>query len=704
MPKSTSQMEDESQKLDVDPGLRISVALESLSDALQKMTTNQLPTASAPPLPPTDRFSPGMSYSRWEKQAQLYLKNFPVAQHGTVIMGLLSHEAFDIVADTNLLEEPVTPETFASLRRLLDRPGLPDELRKAFHARYQRPGENVGTYARELRRMALSAYVDETQEQQGKRVLEQLLEGIQTPSVKREFRLRRPTCLQAALEVADQLEQVDASMGLMEPCCALNRYRPASSQPPGRRNWNRVPYRGPVQSYFRRPHPHPPRRGNFPPSLGRRNLQGECDRVKSVFIPAVTSATSALSLMVELIVAGVPLVGLIDTGACRSLVRANITQSLTDCVWTPCYYHLTVANGEPLPVRESITVQVHLANEKFRHEFIVADNLPFAVIIGMDLLRRLKCRLDLDKCQLITDSCVISLRQGHADSLKTFTIGGSPSDEEDRVDTFIRSLAVPTDERTLGKLKEVLLAHSDAFAWQTGDLGRTSVVKHLIDTGNTTPIKTHPRRIPVHWQGELQKLIDEMLKKEVIRPSTSPWAAPVVLVKKKDGGFRLCVDYRRLNEVTRKDAYPLPRIDDLFDTLGGSAYFSTLDLVSGYWQVEVEESDRAKTAFVIPSGLYEFQTMPFGLSNAPATFQRLMQKVLHDLIPHKCLVYLDDVIVHGRTKDEHLSNLAEVLTCLINVGLKLQPKNVACYKKKLPISDTSSLGQASGQILARQIR
>ncbi|CAI2738953.1 unnamed protein product [Dicrocoelium dendriticum] len=256
----------------------------------------------------------------------------------------------------------------------------------------------------------------------------------------------------------------------------------------------------------------------------------------------------------------------------------------------------------------------------------------------MNLLRRLKCHLDLDKCQLITVSCVILLRQGHADSRKTFTICGSSSDEEHRVDTFIRSLELPTDEGTLEKLKEVLLAHSDAFAWQTGDLGRTSVVKHLIDTGNTTPIKTHPRRIPVPWQGERQKLIDELLKKEVIRPFTSPWVAPVVLVKKKDGDIRLGVDYRRLHEVKRKDAYPLPRIDDLFDALGGSAYFSTLDLVSGYWQVEVEESDRAKTAFVVPSGLYEFQTMPFGLSNAPATFQRLMQKVLHDLVPHKCLV------------------------------------------------------------------
>ncbi|CAH8640492.1 unnamed protein product [Dicrocoelium dendriticum] len=187
----------------------------------------------------------------------------------------------------------------------------------------------------------------------------------------------------------------------------------------------------------------------------------------------------------------------------------------------------------------------------------------------------------------------------------------------------------------------------------------------------------------MHWQGEIQKLIDEMLEKNVIRPCNSPWASPVVLVKRKDGGFRLIVDYRRLKEATRMDAYPLPWIDDLFNALAGSVYFIKLDLASGYWQVEVEETDRAETAFVVPSGLYEFQTMPFGLTNAPATFQRLMQKALADLIPRKCLVYLDDFIVHGQTEDEHLDNLASVLECLVRVGLKLKPSNCHLLKREM---------------------
>ena len=164
-----------------------------------------------------------------------------------------------------------------------------------------------------------------------------------------------------------------------------------------------------------------------------------------------------------------------------------------------------------------------------------------------------------------------------------------------------------------------------------------------------------------------------MLQNDIIQPSASPWASPVVLVQKRDGSQRFCVDYRKLNNVTKKDAYPIPRIDDTLDTLVGSCWFSTLDLVSGYWQVKVAEQDRKKTAFCVPEGLFEFKVLPFGLNNVPATFQRLMDLVLSGLKWNACLVYLDDVIIFGRTFEEHLFWLKEVFERFREAGLKLKP-------------------------------
>ncbi|KRZ01755.1 Retrovirus-related Pol polyprotein from transposon, partial [Trichinella zimbabwensis] len=171
----------------------------------------------------------------------------------------------------------------------------------------------------------------------------------------------------------------------------------------------------------------------------------------------------------------------------------------------------------------------------------------------------------------------------------------------------------------------------------------------------------------------MDQLIREMLRSGVIEPASGPWSSPVVLVRKKDGSHRFCVDYRKLNAVTRIDAQPIPRIDDTLDALAGAQWFSTLDLASGYWQVEVAECDREKTAFSTPMGLFQFRVMPFGLCNAPATFQRLMETALRGLTWKACLVYLDDIIVFGKTEKEHLELLEEVLSRLRAVGLKVKP-------------------------------
>jgi hypothetical protein len=189
------------------------------------------------------------------------------------------------------------------------------------------------------------------------------------------------------------------------------------------------------------------------------------------------------------------------------------------------------------------------------------------------------------------------------------------------------------------QLCALLLQYTDVFAESHDDFGRTGKIRHEIDTGASAPIRQNVRRVPPAKREEVEKLLDEMCKKKVVQPSTSPWASPVVLVRKKDGSTRFRVDYRKVNNVTRKDAYPLPRIDETLNTLAGSKWFSTLDLISGYWQVEMSEKD--KTAFCTPCGLFEFNVMPFGLCNAPATFQRLMELVLAGLQWKSCLIYLE---------------------------------------------------------------
>ena len=217
-----------------------------------------------------------------------------------------------------------------------------------------------------------------------------------------------------------------------------------------------------------------------------------------------------------------------------------------------------------------------------------------------------------------------------------------------------------------------LTDHHEQFALDPLELGSTNQVIHSIDTGDHPPIKQHPRRIPFALRSKVDTMVEEMLDQGVIKHSHSPWASPIVLVQKKDGSHRFCVDYRRLNSITKLDVYPLPRIDDTLDLLAHTRYFSTLDLASGYWQVAMDPKSQEKTAFTTHAGLYEFRKMPFGLTNAPATFQRLMEAVLSGLSRNICLDYIDDILVIGRSFEEHMNHLSKVFDRLKEAGLKLK--------------------------------
>ena len=237
------------------------------------------------------------------------------------------------------------------------------------------------------------------------------------------------------------------------------------------------------------------------------------------------------------------------------------------------------------------------------------------------------------------------------------------------------------------RLGQLLIEFRDIFVLSGDTLGLCSVCPHRIKTGDAAPIKQAARRLPFHKRATLKTLLEDLLSKGVISESDSPWASPIVLVDKKDGSSRLCVDYRKLNKMTTPDAYPLPRIDDTLDSLQGCKLFSTMDLASGYFQLELEEVDREKSAFATPIGLYQFNVLPMGVCNGPATFQRAMEKVLSDLLltnkSEICRVFFDDVNVASIEEDGHFSMLQNVFTRFRNANLKLKLKKCHFLQKQV---------------------
>ncbi|GJX34942.1 putative reverse transcriptase domain-containing protein [Tanacetum coccineum] len=178
------------------------------------------------------------------------------------------------------------------------------------------------------------------------------------------------------------------------------------------------------------------------------------------------------------------------------------------------------------------------------------------------------------------------------------------------------------------------------------------------------PVARAPYRLAPSELKELSDQLKELLEKGFIRPSSSPWGAPVLFVKKKDGSFRMCIDYRELNKLTVKNRYPLPRIDDLFDQLQGSSIYSKIDLRSGYHQLRIREEDIPITAFRTRYGHYEFQVMPFGLTNAPAVFMDLMNRVCKPYLDKFVIVFIDDILIYSKNKEEHEEHLKIILELL----------------------------------------
>lgn len=294
----------------------------------------------------------------------------------------------------------------------------------------------------------------------------------------------------------------------------------------------------------------------------------------------------------------------------------------------------------------------------------VVDNIPHEMILGDDALRKGKCQIDYSNNNLLWCGEIWPIscnpNQGVSGLDDTFVTSGNP-----QIDCVIQQ-------------------YTNVFSGKSDVNGFCDMRPISIET-NSPPICQPAYRTALSKRKLVEEAIDDMLAQGVIRPSTSPWASPITLVPKKDGSTRFCVDYRRLNSVTLKDQYPLPVIQDIFDQVGGSAVFSTLDLKSGYWQIPVAERDIEKTAFRCHRGLFEFVRMPFGLANAPGHFQRTMDYVFSDLIGKTVMVYIDDIVVYSKNVEDHANHLEEVFQRLEKYGLRLKPSKCTFGKSEVKL-------------------
>ncbi|GJY14924.1 putative reverse transcriptase domain-containing protein [Tanacetum coccineum] len=300
----------------------------------------------------------------------------------------------------------------------------------------------------------------------------------------------------------------------------------------------------------------------------------------------------------------------------------------------------------------------------------------FDVIIGMDWLAKYHA-------VIVCDEKLVRIPFG--DEILIFHGDGSNSGHESRLNIISCTktqkyllkgcpifLAHVTTKKAEDKSKEkrledvpIVQDFPEVFPEDLPGIPPTRQVEFQIDLiPGAAPVARAPYRLAPSEMKELSDQLKELSDKGFIRPSSSPWGAPVLFVKKKDGSFRMCIDYRKLNKLTMKNRYPLPRIDDLFDQLQGSSVYSKIDLRSGYHQLRVREEDIPKTAFRTRYGHYKFQVMPFGLTNAPAVFMDLMNRVCKPYLDKFAIVFIDDILIYSKSKQEHEKHLKLILELL----------------------------------------
>nr|ABA94439.1 retrotransposon protein, putative, Ty3-gypsy subclass [Oryza sativa Japonica Group] len=352
----------------------------------------------------------------------------------------------------------------------------------------------------------------------------------------------------------------------------------------------------------------------------------------------------------------IPATVLFDSGATHSFISKKFVGMYglrKEELSTPMRVH-TPGNSST-SVSFSPSVLIEIQRSPFLANLILLESKDLDVILGMDWLTKFKGVIDC-----ANRTVTLTNEKGETVVYK------SPDSPKQGVSLNQIEAEIPVDtvEKNLKKLEDIPIAseYPEVFPEDLTTMPPKREIEFRIDLApGTAPIYKRPYRMAVNELAEVKKQVDEQLQKGYIRPSTSPWGAPVIFVEKRDKTKRMCVDYRALNEVTIKNKYPLPRIDDLFDQLKGAKVFSKIDMRSGYHQLRIREEDIPKTAFTTRYGLYECTVMSFGLTNAPAFFMNLMNKVFMEFLDKFVVVFIDDILIYSKSEEEHEQHLRLVL-------------------------------------------
>lgn len=310
-------------------------------------------------------------------------------------------------------------------------------------------------------------------------------------------------------------------------------------------------------------------------------------------------------------------------------------------------------------------------------------NKKFNAIIGLNVLKPIGAYIDLFNSEIVVNKQATKFHSACPHS----EIHQLEKLELNNLELFDKLKSEDSNSEELRHLKNLISRNQDLFFKEGDNLTCVKDVKHQIITNNAQPIYSKTYRFPKVHEEEVNKQVKEMLEQDIIQPSSSPYNSPIWIVPKKidNAGtqkWRIVIDYRKLNDITIDDKFPIPNIESLFDKLGRAQYFTTLDLAKGFHQILVDENDQPKTAFSTPQGHYEFKRMPFGLKNAPATFQRMINHVLREHINKICVVYLDDILIFSTSLQEHIEAINEIFRKLREFNLKVQADKCKFFAKK----------------------